>query len=284
MLNWKVIFCESGNVFGVIFGDIDVGQVGDITWLWLEKSRIWGFPCTDFGGLAEIVLNQGYEFCQIGEKSHIEQISVFCPWFNKVVDGIEALMCFQEFRAANVVVAAGPGGINGDSLRLSVDFELNSRDAVVSSDGVYFRPNREVDNSIQSVNIVKPRKRANESAFSSDDQPRALPENALLNEGVNGLREYNTKGLGIVGELSDIGGEWEAAPWKIDEHEIGGIGEAVGIGRECHVVVELDWPHAADAVILRWWARAELWATYFATKIRSGKFLRAFWSFCPSTP
>jgi hypothetical protein len=116
-------------------------------------------------------------------------------------------MCFQEFRAANVVVAAGPGGINGDSLRLSVDFELNSRDAVVSSDGVYFRPNREVNNSLQSVNIVKPRKRANESAFSSDDQPRALSENALLNEGVNGLREYNTKGLGIVGELSDIGGE-----------------------------------------------------------------------------
>lgn len=186
MLNWKVIFSKCWNVFGVIFCDIYVSQVGDISWLWLEKSGIWGFPCTHFWGLTEIVLNQRYELCQIGEKSHIEQISVFCPQFNKVVYGVETLMCFQEFRAANVVVAAGPGGINGDSLRFSVYFELHSCDAVVPSDGVYFRPNWKVNNSLQSVDIVKPRKRANESAFSSDDQLRALPENAFLNEGVNG--------------------------------------------------------------------------------------------------
>ena len=197
MSHWEVVLSKSGNIFCVIFSDVDVCQVGHISWLRLEKSGIGCFPCSDLGWLAEIVLNQRNEFCKIWKKSHIKQIDIFSPWFNKIVYGIEALMRFQEFRTSNVVIATSPSGINSDSLRFSINLEFHSCNAVESADCVYLRPNGKVDHSLQSVNIVKTRERTNESALSSNNQLRTLPEDTLLNEGVNGLGKLHTKCLSI---------------------------------------------------------------------------------------
>ena len=194
---WEVVLCESGNILSVIFSDVDVCQVGNISWLRLKKCGIGCFPCSDLRWLAEIVLNQRNEFCQIWKKSHIKQIDIFCPWFNKVVYGIETLMRFQEFRTSNVVIATSPSGIDSDSLRFSINLEFHSCNAVESADCVYLRPNGEVNHSLQSVNIVKTRERTNESALSPNNELRTLPENTLLNEGVNGLGKLHTKCLSI---------------------------------------------------------------------------------------
>ena len=106
-------------------------------------------------------------------------------------------MRFQEFRTSNVVIATSPSGINSDSLRFSINLEFHSCNAVESADCVYLRPNGKVDHSLQSVNIVKTRERTNESALSSNNQLRTLPEDTLLNEGVNGLGKLHTKCLSI---------------------------------------------------------------------------------------
>lgn len=64
-------------------------------------------------------------------------------------------MRFQEFRRTNIVVAAGEGGFDGNPLGFSIDFQLNPGDTIVSSHRVYFRPNGEMNDSFEGINVVK---------------------------------------------------------------------------------------------------------------------------------
>jgi hypothetical protein len=74
-------------------------------------------------------------------KTHVIEVDCLCLGLNEVQDGLEALVGLEVLESSDVVVAAGKGGIDGNSLRFSIDFELYSSDTIKSTNSIDFRPN-----------------------------------------------------------------------------------------------------------------------------------------------
>lgn len=255
MLDWVVVLHEAGDVLSVVLCLVDIGQVVDVAWLGFEKPSAWSFPLRNHWRLREIVLDNRNEIGQIVAESDVQQIGVLCLGFDKVEDSVKALMRLQELRASNVVVAAYEGRLDSDSLWLRVKLQLSSSDAVVFTNRIDLWPRRKVNNSLQSIDIVKSRYGPDEFSLSSDDDSWALSEICLLDEGINGSRQLLSEGLCIGRQAADVCRKGKAASEHVQKHDICCICETIGVDRESHIIVKVHWPNTFDSVILRWCSR-----------------------------